>query len=419
MGNSIVIVRSDNKIVTALLHERELVTIGLEPEGKKVKVGDIYIGKVQNIVKNINGAFVEIADKEVCYLPISKGMEPVFCDGRSRDEHTVTTDANDAEDTNTSKKGNTNKGERKIRIGDEILVQISKDTAKSKAPLATVDLNLSGRYVVLAKGKSGIGVSSKISVDADRERLKKLVEPYLGEGYGYIIRTNALIASEDDIIREVASLKEQYEILTSKKIHGVCYTKVHSAPPSFILEVRDGYSYEIDSIRTDDEEIYESLKEYMESQPETEQKKLEFFDDKNISLSTLYGLEGKLQKALQDKVWLDSGAYLVIQPTEALVSIDVNTGKAIAGKQNTEETFFRVNCEAAEEIAVQLRLRNLSGIIIVDFIDMKKEEHRKALLEKLREEIAKDHITTRLIDMTPLGLVELTRQRIRKPIYEQ
>ena len=146
--------------------------------------------------------------------------------------------------------------------------------------------------------------------------------------------------------------------------------------------------------------------------------KLEFYEEKNISLSVLYGLEGKLEKALQDKVWLDSGAYLVIQPTEALVSIDVNTGKAIAGKQNTEETFFKVNCEAAEEIAAQLRLRNLSGIIIVDFIDMKEEEHRKKLLEKLKEEIAKDHITTRLIDMTPLGLVEITRQRIRKPLHE-
>ena len=403
MGNSIVIVRNNKKIVTALFHEKELVTIGLESEEKKVKVGDIYIGRVRNIVKNINGAFVEIADKEVCYLPLSAGMKPVFCDGRFKSNKNMIDDADSSA----------------VRVGDELLVQIVKDTAESKAPLASTDINLTGRFSVLVKGKTGIGVSSKISDNAERDRLKNLVEPYLGDGYGYIIRTNALTADEEDVIREAAALKGQYDSLTTQKIHGVCYTKVYSAPPSFILEVRDGYSYEIDSIKTDDKDIYDSLKSYLALGSKEEQDKLEFYEDKNLSLSVLYGLEGKLQKALQDKVWLDSGAYLVIQPTEALVSIDVNTGKAIAGKQNTEETFFKVNCEAAEEIAAQLRLRNLSGIIIVDFIDMKKEEHRKQLLSKLKEEIAKDHITTRLIDMTPLGLVELTRQRIRKPIYEQ
>ncbi|MCR5727390.1 MAG: ribonuclease E/G [Lachnospiraceae bacterium] len=392
MGNSIVIVRSENKIITALFHERELVTIGLESEEKKVKVGDIYIGKVQNIVKNINGAFVEIAEKKICYLPLSENENPVFCDGKEG---------------------------KPIKIGDEILVQIAKDTAKSKAPLASVKLNLTGRYVVLTKGKPTVGVSGKISDEDERKGLKELVKPLLGKDYGFIVRTNAAGADEKDVLKEASDLKEKYESLVTQKVHGTCYSKVYSAPPSFIWEIRDGYSYEIDNIKTDDKDIYDSIKEYLMSQPKEEQEKLEFYDDSNLSLSVLYGLEGKLQKALQDKVWLDSGAYLVIQPTEALVSIDVNTGKVITGKQNTEETFFKVNCEAAEEIAAQMRLRNLSGIIIVDFIDMKKEEHRKQLLTKLREEIAKDHITTRLIDMTPLGLVEITRQRIRKPIYEQ
>ena len=153
--------------------------------------------------------------------------------------------------------------------------------------------------------------------------------------------------------------------------------------------------------------------------PGDELKKLEFYRDDQISLSTLYGIESKLQNALHERVWLDSGAYLVIQPTEALVSIDVNTGKAIAGREDTEETFFKVNLEAAEEIGRQLRLRNLSGIIIVDFIDMKEEEHKKKLLKKIKEVLALDHIPAKLIDMTMLNLVEITRQRIQKPIYEQ
>ncbi|MBR5177759.1 MAG: ribonuclease E/G [Lachnospiraceae bacterium] len=390
MGNSIVVVRKDDKIMTALFKEKELVTIGLESTGKEERVGDIFIGKVQNIVKNIKGAFVEIDNKRVCFLPLEERIAPVFCDGK----------------------------ERNIRIGDELLVQISKETRGVKAPLATAGITLTGRLLVLAKGKENIGVSSKISDESTRERLKDIVRSFVGDGYGFIVRTNAATAESTDIEREARALKDQYEKLINEKIHCTCFSKIYSAPAEFIMEVRNGYSFEVDSILTDDREIYDSIKEYLDLGSEADREKLSFYDDKNISLSVLYGLESKLQKALQDKVWLDSGAYLVIQPTEALVSIDVNTGKAIAGKHDTEETFFRVNCEAALEIAAQLRLRNLSGIIIVDFIDMKKEEHRKQLLNVLRDELAKDHITTRLIDMTPLGLVEITRQRIRKSIYE-
>ncbi|MBO4510465.1 MAG: ribonuclease E/G [Lachnospiraceae bacterium] len=390
MGNSIVVVRKDDKIMTALFKEKELVTIGLESTGKEERVGDIFIGKVQNIVKNIKGAFVEIDNKRVCFLPLEERIAPVFCDGK----------------------------ERNIRIGDELLVQISKETRGVKAPLATAGITLTGRLLVLAKGKENIGVSSKISDESTRERLKDIVRSFVGDGYGFIVRTNAATAESTDIEREARALKDQYEKLINEKIHCTCFSKIYSVPAEYILEVRNGYSFEVDSILTDDREIYDSIKEYLDLGSEADREKLSFYDDKNISLSVLYGLESKLQKALQDKVWLDSGAYLVIQPTEALVSIDVNTGKAIAGKNDTEETFFRVNCEAALEIAAQLRLRNLSGIIIVDFIDMKKEEHRKQLLNVLRDELAKDHITTRLIDMTPLGLVEITRQRIRKSIYE-
>ena len=390
MGNSIVVARKDDKIMTALFKEKELLTIGLESTGKEERVGDIFIGKVQNIVKNIKGTFVEIGNKRVCFLPLEERITPVFCDGKERD----------------------------IRVGDELLVQISKETRGSKAPLVTAGLTLTGRLLVLAKGKENIGVSGKISDEKLRESLKEIVRPFLGDGYGFIVRTNAATATSEDLEREAKALKEQYERIVQEKIHLTCFSKIYSAPAEFIMEVRNGYSFEVDSILTDDKEIYEGIKEYLGLGPEADREKLFFYDDQNISLSVLYGLEAKLQKALQDKVWLDSGAYLVIQPTEALVSIDVNTGKAIAGKHDTEETFFRVNCEAAIEIAAQLRLRNLSGIIIVDFIDMKKEEHRKQLLSVLRDELAKDHITTRLIDMTPLGLVEITRQRIRKSIYE-
>ncbi|MBP5533164.1 MAG: ribonuclease E/G [Lachnospiraceae bacterium] len=390
MGNSIVVVKKEDKIMTALFKDNELVTIGLESLKNEKKVGDIFIGKVQNIVKNINGAFVEIGNKNVCFLPLNEKSKPIFCDGK---EHAV-------------------------RVGDELFVQIAKDTRGNKAPLATVEITLTGRLLVLVRGKENVGVSAKITDEAERARLKEIVSPYAGDGYGFIVRTNAVSADRENIEKEALTLKEQYERLLNEKIHCKCFTKIYSAPAEYIMEVRNGYSFEIDRIITDDREIFDSIMEYLALEPEAEKSKLELYENENISLSVKYGLEAKLKNALQDKVWLDSGAYLVIQPTEALVSIDVNTGKAIAGKTNTEETFFKVNCEAAAEIAAQLRLRNLSGIIIVDFIDMKEEEHRKKLLGVLKDELAKDHIAAKLIDMTPLGLVEITRQRIRKSIYE-
>ena len=165
--------------------------------------------------------------------------------------------------------------------------------------------------------------------------------------------------------------------------------------------------------------LYQEMKSYLESSQKRDLEKLELYTEEDISLNHLYGIETKIKKALQEKVWLKSGGYLVIQPTEALTSIDVNTGKAIAGKRNAEETFLKINLEAAEEIAKQIRLRNLSGILIIDFIDMVSKEKQMQLIETLKMKIAKDPIPTQFIDLTALHLVELTRKKQRKPLHEQ
>lgn len=391
MGDSIIIVRKNEKIITCLTDEKELLTIQVDRADTARLVGNIYLGRVQNIVKNINAAFVEITGKQIVYLPITDKEKPVFADG----------------------------GEHPIRVGDELIVQISKDATKTKAPLATANFNLTGKYLVLVHGKNVLGISSKITDEEARKRFKDLLKDFAGESYGFVVRTNAEAASDEAILAECDRLISEYHRMVDNSRHRVCYTKLYSAPPSYVWEVRDGYSERIDKIKTDDEKIYNELKEYMGGTEDPDLKKLEFYQDERISLSALYSVETRLTKALQEKVWLDSGAYLVIQPTEALVSIDVNTGKAIAGKQNIEETFFRVNCEAAEEIGRQIRLRNLSGIIIVDFIDMKSEEHKKLLVRKIKDVLAEDRIPCHFEDMTALNLVEITRKKIRKPLYQQ
>lgn len=391
VGKSIIIVRSGARIITSLTDGNELVTIQVDKAESSRMVGNIYVGKVQNIVKNINAAFVEVSGKQICYLPIAENEKPVFTDG----------------------------GKHPIRVGDELIVQIVKDATKVKAPLATVDFNLTGKYLVLVRGKHVLGISSKITDENARNRLKKLLADSVSDDYGFVVRTNAENADDEAITAELEQLRADYARIAGDGCHRVCFSKLYSSPPSYIREVRDGYSDEIDSIKTDDPEIYEELRDFLETTNDRELSKLEFYEDRNLSLSALYSIENRLTKALQEKVWLDSGAYLVIQPTEALVAIDVNTGKATAGKHNIEETFFSVNCEAAEEIGRQIRLRNLSGIIIVDFIDMKEEEHKKLLIKKIRGVLAQDRVPCHFEDMTALNLVEITRKKTRRPLYEQ
>lgn len=391
MGNSIIVVKKDGRIVTCLANEKELLTIQVDPDDDSRLVGSIFLGKVQNIVKNIHAAFVEIENRQICYLPLGTVTKPYFSDS----------------------------GEHPIRVGDELMVQIVKEATDVKAPLATADITLTGKYLVLAAGSDRVGVSAKITDEEKRGELKDIIAKYQTDEYGFIVRTNAGSADAKLIEREAEALTAEFEKIKGLTRSRTCYSKLYTAPPSYIFEIRNGYSESTDRIRTDAPDIYRKIKEYMEATGDPDINKLELYQDEKVSLSTVYNINSQLEKALKQTVWMNSGAYLVIQPTEALVSIDVNTGKAITGKQDTENTFFKVNCEAAEEIGRQLRLRNLSGIIIVDFIDMKSEEHKRELMARLKSVLERDSVPAQVVDMTALNLVEITRKKIRRPLYEQ
>lgn len=391
MGNSIIVVKKDGRIVTCLANEKELLTIQVDPDDDSRLVGSIFLGKVQNIVKNIHAAFVEIENRQICYLPLGTVTKPYFSDS----------------------------GEHPIRVGDELMVQIVKEATDVKAPLATADITLTGKYLVLAAGSDRVGVSAKITDEEKRGELKDIIAKYQTDEYGFIVRTNAGNADAKLIEREAEALTAEFEKIKGLTRSRTCYSKLYTAPPSYIFEIRNGYSESTDRIRTDAPDIYRKIKEYMEATGDPDINKLELYQDEKVSLSTIYNINSQLEKALKQTVWMNSGAYLVIQPTEALVSIDVNTGKAITGKQDTENTFFKVNCEAAEEIGRQLRLRNLSGIIIVDFIDMKSEEHKRELMARLKSVLERDSVPVQVVDMTALNLVEITRKKIRRPLYEQ
>lgn len=385
--NKLVITRWNGRVLTALLDDGILQEISLEEDTSIL--GNIYIGKVKNVVKNLNSAFVDFGEGQTGYYNLAEN--PVSM-------HTT--------------------GTGSLKAGDEIVVQVAKDAVKTKDPVLTANLNFTGKYAVLTAGKPVIGFSSKINDKEWKEALKPQLEALTEGKVGLIIRTNAYQAGEEILMREIAHLMAEYQKVCSDAPYRTCYSLLYQAQPGYIGSLNSCPQGTLDGIVTDDGEVYQILRRYLETyQPEL-LGLLRQYSDPLISLSKLYGLESALEAASQKRVWLKSGGYLVIEQTEAMVVIDVNTGK-YSGKKSQDEAIRKINLEAAREICHQLRLRNLSGIILVDFIDMKSEEDNRLLMDALKKYASKDPVKTTVIDMTPLGLVELTRKKGRRPLTEQ
>lgn len=415
--NKMIITEWNGKILMAWLADDRIVQLSLEEKEVSSVLNRIYIGKVKNIVNNISAAFVEFEGGQIGYYSLVDNKVHLFADGRSS--------ALSAPSLEKSSR---------VKIGDEIIVQVARDSVKTKAPVLTSNLNFTGRYCVLTVGKNMVGFSGKIT-DGDwkasvKPELEKILEEketntsFLSAGdsplpsMGVIVRTNAYEAGENVLFEELTRLKEECIRLLSEARYRTCGSRLDRNYPVYAEALRDSYMGETDEIITDNTEILETLQEYMGEYQKEDISHLRFYEDKLLPLSKLYNLEGAMEKALSPRVWLKSGGYLVIEPTEALTVIDVNTGK-YAGKKTLSETIFKINMEAAVEVSRQLRLRNISGIIIVDFIDMDQEEQREKLLKFLRDLCRRDHIKTTVVDITPLNLVEITRKKVKRPLYEQ
>jgi len=392
LSTKIIIKKYRNHLISAIYDGKDLVQANVvEPEEQNI-LGNIYIGKVDNIVKNINAAFIEIAKGVKCYFSLEENKNPIF-----------------------TKSNNSTK----VKIGDELIVQVSKEAIKTKAPVVTSNFNLLGKYMILIHGRPGVGISTKITSEEIKTKLKELLKPFHNEEYGFIVRTNAQDATDELILKDINNLVEKYNHIREYEIHKTRFTLIHQEVPNYVKDIRDNLSGSIDEIITDEPAIYDYMKDYLKEHQPEDSHKLRFYDDPMISLTNLYSLQHKLDQATKPHVWLKSGASLVIQPTEALTVIDVNTEKAIAGRKNTQDTFLKINLEAAVEIARQIRLRNLTGIIIIDFIDMEDDSNKETLMKQLERLLRMDPIKTVLVDMTALGLVEITRKKVKKPLHEQ
>lgn len=391
MGSKIIITDYKNSIVTCMHDGKRIINIDIEPGKTGAVMGNICIGKVKNIIKNIAAAFIEINDNKICYLSLADCKDPIFV-----------------------KHGNSDR----IKVGDELLVQVAGENVKQKAPVCTTDIELTGKHLVLTREAGKIAVSSKIEDSTERKRLKDLGAK-LDPSYGFILRTNAAGASEECILNEAVSLIAEYEKIVLLSKTRSCYSVLKKARPDYVNVVRDGYSDVFEEFVTDNKEVYEELRGYLtDFQPE-DLEKLKFYEDETMSLDAFYNIGQTIINCYHEKVWLKSGGSIVIQPTEALTSIDVNTEKAIKGKSNTQSMFKKINLEAVDEIAYQLRLRNITGIIIVDFIDLDDGRDRHELMERLQDAVKPDPIKTAVIDMTKLNLVEITRKKTKKPLLDQ
>ncbi len=392
MKHKLIITKEGNRIISSVFDEKEMLQVNIFGAIEENPLGNIYVGKVKNIVNNIAAAFVEYEKDKMCYLSLEEVKNPIFLNPKKNE---------------------------KLVVGDDILVQIAKADVKTKAPVATVALNFTGKYLVLTHGNNLIGISGKIREEEERKRLRTLMEVYKNSEYGFIVRTNAA-SIEDNVLKEEAeALIGVYKDTLSHAMYKTPFTCVFKTLPGYLCDIRDSLSEAITEIITDNKDLYDEIASYLGSYQKEDLVKLKFYEDNLLTLSNLYGVNLKLENALKKKVWLKSGGNLVIEPTEALTVVDVNTGKAIYGKRKVQDTFLKLNLEAAEEIAKQIRLRNLSGIIVVDFIDMEEKGAKEELMRFFEEQLRKDPVKTVLVDMTALNLVEVTRKKVRKPLYEQ
>jgi len=354
---------------TALVEGGELNELMFENKAEKSVVGNIYAGRVESVVKGIGAAFINIGEEKngILYL----------------DDYD-------------------------IKQGDAVIVQAEKEPINEKGAVLTRKLSYPGRFCVLIPDDKGVGVSKKIDSVEERKRIRDAVVHNIPEGYGVIVRTGAEGKTEEDIKKELDVLLRNAEAITKKadyiKPPVLLYKKMSSADKMIIELIGKG----IDEIVINDRAVYDHISELLAFYGEEDTKVI--FYDETVPLFENYMVESKADKIFDKKVWLKSGGFLVIEHTEAMDVIDVNTGK-FTGKKDIEKTILKTNIEAAYEAARQIRLRNLSGIILIDFIDMKSEEDRQELIRVMEAAVKKDRVKTYVHGITRLGLMEITRKK--------
>ncbi len=386
----IIVDSSFNQTRVALLEQKELVELYIEREDNKRTVGNIYKGKITNVLPGMQAAFVDIGFEKNAFLFVKDAIPPDTKDGKDLSIKDV------------------------VKNGQDIIVQIVKEPMGTKGARVTTHLTLPGRYLVLMPYVDYIGISRRISNETERERLHKLIEEIKPNNMGVIIRTAGQSKDEKDLKEDLKFLLKLWNKIDKEKNLGFAPKTIFKDVDLLNKTIRDMFTKDIDRLIINDREKYNNVLELLEFLAPHLKDRVEPFG-KDQDIFSFYKIEAMIKNALSKKIWLKSGGYIVIDQTEALTSIDVNTGKYV-GTIDLEDTVLKTNLEAAKEIAKQLRLRDIGGIIIIDFIDMTTENGEKDVIQLFEEELSKDKTKTNVLGMTQLGLLEMTRKKVKERV---
>lgn len=374
-----------------------LQEVHIERTRRRGLVGNVYKGKVCRVLPGMQAAFLEVGLDRTAFLHASD----VVMEG---------------EDPSGEEKPAEPQILNLLREGQEVIVQVVKDPMGSKGARLTTQVSIPSRYLVYMPGSNHIGISQKVENAEERQRLKDIIAKYQSEFDlgGYIVRTVAEGVSEESLYKEMMFLQKLWLAVKEKAATEPAGTLVHEDLPLVMRTMRDLGDMSLEKIRIDSRETYEKVARFASKFIPELKDSIEYYPGER-PIFDIYGVEDEIRKSLQQKVQLKSGGYLIIDQTEAMTTIDVNTG-AFVGHRNLEETIFKTNLEATHAIVRQLRLRNLGGIIILDFIDMQDPEHRRQVIRALEKNLEKDHAKTNISEVSSLGLVEMTRKRTRESL---
>jgi ribonuclease G len=400
----------------ALVEDGNIVELFIERAGASDSTGNVYKGRVQRVLPGMQAAFVDIGLSQAAFLYVNDILTDNYKDLILNVEEggpQVDTSSDGGSDESAQNKSEVNIIDL-ISDGQEILVQVAKSPIGTKGARITSYISLPGRFLVLMPTSDHIGISRRIENENERERLKEMVNGLRDDHLGYIVRTAAEGVSAEKISQEMAFLKKLWEGIKLKYKNAPTPSLIHQELDIRLRAVRDLLLHEAETLIIDSRDGYQDILSFLDTFMPNLKSSVELYEG-HEPIFDAKNLEGDISRALKKKVWLKSGGSIIIEHTEALVAIDVNTGRYV-GKHNLEETILKTNLEAVKEIAYQVRLRDIGGIIIIDFIDMEKKSNQDKVFNALSNAFAKDRSKTHILPISDMGLTQMTRKRIRKPL---
>jgi ribonuclease G len=412
----------------AILEDEKLVELLVDRPDNRRMVGDVYLGKVEAVLPGIQAAFVDIGTEKSAFLHASDLVREDAEEAEDEDDDDDSSEnGNGSPGRNGAEAANHGRQSRRsrkappiqdaLKRGQEIMVQISKEPISTKGPRVTAQISLAGRFLVYIPESSRVGVSRKIGAGAERQRLKEQVNAILPDkAGGVIVRTVSEDVTPEALRRDLEMLMAQWKKIQRKSKFTRAPALLHRETGLTRGLVRDLFSAKVDSLTIDSKPVFNEVVEYLKTVAPDLIDRVKLYE-KHTPLFDTAGIEAEIRDAFKRRCDLPSGGYLIIEPTEALVSIDVNSGR-YTGKKDPEKTVLRTNLEAAAEVARQLRLRDVGGIIVCDFIDMDSKQSRDRVIQELRQHLSRDRARTKAFAVSDLGLVEMTRQRVRQSHYQ-